>query len=186
MVSRSCVWQTLLPACGLDNCDRWVFGTNKVSVVWAFRLCGASNPKETVATAWLLEKGHSATVADMRGGGWGDSCICLYMVLQHALTHRFYISKGRESDAKGGYPAVWVFLSKRLIPCQLQDRLCSMTLTSDLSVKHSKRKTDFPRIMQSRGVVRPVFLRGNSSPSLEWHVQFFKHWKLTCKQSMSG
>lgn len=36
----------LLPACGLDNCNRWVFGTNKVSVVWAAWLSGASNPRK--------------------------------------------------------------------------------------------------------------------------------------------
>lgn len=57
----------LLPAGGLDNCCQWVFCTNKVSAVWDFWLSSAANPKETAATAWLLEKGHSVNVAGMSG-----------------------------------------------------------------------------------------------------------------------
>lgn len=78
----------LLPAHGLDNCHWWVFGTNKVSVVWAFWLSGASNPKETVVTAWLLERGHSGKVADIRGGNCAHTHkhSCLYTVLEHKHT----------------------------------------------------------------------------------------------------
>lgn len=57
---------SLLPACGLDNCDWWVFSTSKVSVVWAFWLSGTSNPMETLATARLLEQG---TVAKSQTSG---------------------------------------------------------------------------------------------------------------------
>lgn len=218
----------LLPARGLDNCHWWVFGTNKVSVVWAFWLSGASNPKETVTTAWLLEKGHSGKVADIRRGGglrvYTQACIRLYTVLEHkhassnmhshTYTHQMRVAvilrlmKWQNSQAPSAMicPCIYcvtpvihkitcnqcemysniilliwgvleikrqkeavlpseVFLSKSLIP------LCSMTVTSDLSVEQSDRKTDFPRIIQSRGVVHPVFLRGNSSQPLEWHVK---------------
>lgn len=71
---------TLLPAGGLHNWHWWVFSTNKVSVVWALWLSGTSSPRETVVTAWLLEKGHSGEVADMKGGmGGGVLQVCSYI-----------------------------------------------------------------------------------------------------------
>lgn len=76
-----------LPACGLDNCDWWVFSTSKVSVVWAFWLCGASNPMETVATTRLLEKGHTGKVADV--GSFAGIHINMHMFIYNTstLTH---------------------------------------------------------------------------------------------------
>ena len=45
----------LIPACGLDNCDWWVFSTSKVSVVRVFWLCGASNAFETVVSGKSIQ-----------------------------------------------------------------------------------------------------------------------------------
>lgn len=70
----------LLPAGGLDNCYRWVFCTNKVSVVWDFWLSGAVNSTETVAAAWFLERERG--VKGRGGGGSAHQHTCLYAVLQ--------------------------------------------------------------------------------------------------------
>lgn len=59
-------------------------------------MSGASNPKEIVVTAWLLERAHNGKVADIRRGNCAHTHThaCLYTVLEHkhtkfkhALTH---------------------------------------------------------------------------------------------------
>lgn len=67
----------LLPARGLDNCHWWVVGTNKVAAVWALRSSGVPNPKETVATAWLLEKWNSGKFTDLQLGKLHSEYMCL-------------------------------------------------------------------------------------------------------------
>ena len=83
-------YSLLLPARGLGNCCRWVFGPSKASVVWAFWLSGAANPKETAVTTRLLEKGNSGKVADITGGNlcpYAQACKCLYAAQTHKIQH---------------------------------------------------------------------------------------------------
>ena len=83
-------YSLLLPARGSGNCCRWVFGTSKASVVWAFWLSGAASPKETAVTTRLLEKGNSGKVADITGGDlcpYARAFICLYAAQTHKIKH---------------------------------------------------------------------------------------------------